>query len=192
MQWLKRRPSFFGLFMSITSLVANLGHNYVYTIRVRMGIWLKSVQRRPFDSSIMVLCVRWYITYKLSYYDLRDLMAERGVNLSHTTTLRWANAASPNSRRSGIALPSQFALPGEWTKPTYASEGDGGISISFGSSPPGSDRLASGRPTPSPNPPSGNGSAHPESIGPNCYFCSGSRLALPLTVLRSLNSLTHD
>jgi hypothetical protein len=192
MQWLKRRPSFFGLFMSITSLVANLSHNYVYTIRVRMGIWSKSVQRHHFDSSIIVLSVRWHITYKLSYCDLRDLMAERGVNLSHTTILRWANAVSPNSRRSGIAPPSQLALPGEWTKPTYASEGDGGISISFGSFLPGSDRLASGRPTPSPNRPSGNGSAHPESVGLNCYSCSGSRLALPLIVLRSLNSSTHD
>ena len=34
---------------------------------------------RHFDSSIIILCVRWYITYKLSYRDLRDMMAERGV-----------------------------------------------------------------------------------------------------------------
>jgi transposase-like protein len=44
---------------------------------------------RHFDSAIIILCVCWYITYKLSYRDLRDMMAERGVNLAHTTILRW-------------------------------------------------------------------------------------------------------
>ena len=33
--------------------------------------------------------MRWYITYKLSYRDLRDMMAERGINLAHSTVLRW-------------------------------------------------------------------------------------------------------
>ena len=46
-------------------------------------------KRRLFDPSIIVLCVRWYITYKLSYRDLRDMMAERGIVLAHTTILRW-------------------------------------------------------------------------------------------------------
>src|SRR5215216_1664979 len=46
-------------------------------------------KRRHFDSSILILCVRWYITYKLSYRDLRDMMAERGIDLAHTTILRW-------------------------------------------------------------------------------------------------------
>jgi transposase-like protein len=45
-------------------------------------------KRRHFDSSIIILCLRWYITYNLSYRDLRDMMAERGINLAHTTTLR--------------------------------------------------------------------------------------------------------
>jgi transposase-like protein len=44
---------------------------------------------RLFDSSIIILRVRWYITYKLSYRDRRDVMAERGVRLAHTTILRW-------------------------------------------------------------------------------------------------------
>ena len=44
---------------------------------------------RHFDRSIIILCVRWYITYKLSYRDLVAMMAERGVDVSHTTILRW-------------------------------------------------------------------------------------------------------
>jgi putative transposase len=34
-------------------------------------------------------CVRWYITYRLSYRDLVEIMAERGVQVAHTTILRW-------------------------------------------------------------------------------------------------------
>jgi transposase-like protein len=44
---------------------------------------------RRFEGEIIELCVRWYITYRLSYRDLVAMMAERGLSLSHTTILRW-------------------------------------------------------------------------------------------------------
>jgi transposase-like protein len=44
---------------------------------------------RRFEGEIIELCVRWYITYRLSYRDLVAMMAERGIKLSHTTILRW-------------------------------------------------------------------------------------------------------
>jgi transposase-like protein len=44
---------------------------------------------RVFDAEIIELCVRWYITYRLSYRDLVVMMAEQGVEVSHTTILRW-------------------------------------------------------------------------------------------------------
>jgi transposase-like protein len=44
---------------------------------------------RHFDRTVIIICVRRYITYKLSYRDLVEMMAERGVDLSHTTILRW-------------------------------------------------------------------------------------------------------
>ena len=43
--------------------------------------------KRQFDTEIIVLCVRWYITYRLSYRDLVAMMAERGVIISHTTIM---------------------------------------------------------------------------------------------------------
>ena len=46
-------------------------------------------RRRSFGADIIDLCVRWYITYRLSYRDLVAMMAERGVEVSHTTILRW-------------------------------------------------------------------------------------------------------
>src|ERR671921_2781571 len=50
---------------------------------------------RHFDRTVIILCVRWYITYKLSYRDLAEMMAERGVAVSHTTILRWVQRYVP-------------------------------------------------------------------------------------------------
>ena len=52
-------------------------------------------RRRRFDAEIIELCVRWYITYRLSYRDLQAMMAERGVVVSHSTILRWVSRYVP-------------------------------------------------------------------------------------------------
>jgi transposase-like protein len=46
-------------------------------------------KRHRFDRLVMVLCVRWYVSYKLSYRDLVEMMAERGLSMAHTTIMRW-------------------------------------------------------------------------------------------------------
>src|SRR3974377_1470434 len=43
---------------------------------------------RHFDREMIILCVRWYLRYKLSYRDLVEMMADRGLSLAHTTILR--------------------------------------------------------------------------------------------------------
>jgi hypothetical protein len=58
--------------------------------------------KRHFDAEIIVLCVRWYITYKLSYWDLFAIMAERAVVVSHTTIMRWVIRYAPESRSVGV------------------------------------------------------------------------------------------
>ncbi len=40
-------------------------------------------------SEIIVLNVRWYCRYALSYRDLEEMMAERGVEVDHSTINRW-------------------------------------------------------------------------------------------------------
>ena len=42
--------------------------------------------RRRFEAEIIELCVRWYISYRLSYRDLVAMMGERGLEMSHTST----------------------------------------------------------------------------------------------------------
>jgi len=50
---------------------------------------------RHFDAEIVVLCVRWYLSFKLSYRDLVSMMSERGIKLAHTTILRWVQHYMP-------------------------------------------------------------------------------------------------
>ena len=50
---------------------------------------------RHFDAEIVVLCVRWYLSFKLSYRDLVSMMRERGIAMAHTTILRWVQHYTP-------------------------------------------------------------------------------------------------
>jgi transposase-like protein len=66
---------------------------------------LPSMRNRPsknnlfkgehFEQEIIILCVRWYLRYKLSYRDLVEMMAERGLSVAHTTILRWVQRYAP-------------------------------------------------------------------------------------------------
>jgi transposase-like protein len=49
----------------------------------------KLFRGRHFQDDIIVLCVRWYLRYSLSYRDLEELMAERGLSVDHSTVARW-------------------------------------------------------------------------------------------------------
>jgi len=51
---------------------------------------------RHFDQEIVVLCVRWYLSYKLSYRDLVAMMGEHGIAVAHTTILRWVQHYTPD------------------------------------------------------------------------------------------------
>ena len=39
---------------------------------------------RHFDREVIILCVRWYLRFKLSFRDLVEMMAERGLSMAHT------------------------------------------------------------------------------------------------------------
>ncbi len=49
----------------------------------------KLFQGRHFDREVIILCVRWYLRFKLSFRDLVEMMAERGLSMAHTTIMRW-------------------------------------------------------------------------------------------------------
>ena len=62
---------------------------------------------RHFDHEIIVLCVRWYLRFKLSFRDLVEMMAERGLSMAHTTIMRWVHHYAPEFERRW----NRFARP---------------------------------------------------------------------------------
>jgi len=62
---------------------------------------------RHFEQEVIILCVRWYLRYKLSYRDLVEMMAERGLPIAHTTILRWVRRYAPEFDKRW----SRFATP---------------------------------------------------------------------------------
>jgi transposase-like protein len=75
---------------------------------------------RHFDREVIILCVRWYLRYKLSYRDLVEMIAERGLSLAHTTIMRWVQRYVPEFEKRW----SRFARPvgGSWRR-AFASRG---------------------------------------------------------------------
>ncbi|HHS8295677.1 TPA: IS6 family transposase, partial [Yersinia enterocolitica] len=54
-----------------------------------MSLIRKSFQRLHYPVDIIAQCVRWYLAYSLSLRDLEEMMAERGINVDHSTLHRW-------------------------------------------------------------------------------------------------------
>jgi IS6 family transposase len=50
---------------------------------------------RHHEPEIILLCVRWYLRYQLSYRDLEEMMCERGLSIDHTTIFRWVQRYAP-------------------------------------------------------------------------------------------------
>jgi hypothetical protein len=48
-----------------------------------------------FPREVIVLGVRWYLRYHLSYRDLEELLAERGIVVDHVTLYRWVARFTP-------------------------------------------------------------------------------------------------
>ena len=46
-------------------------------------------KRSHYQCEIILVCVRWYCKYGISYRDLEEMTLERGVDVDHTTLYRW-------------------------------------------------------------------------------------------------------
>ena len=68
-------------------IAKGLGDNGIWRIAKLNGILY--LAGRWFEDDIILLCLRWYFRFKLSYRDLVAILGERGLSISHTTILRW-------------------------------------------------------------------------------------------------------
>ena len=54
-----------------------------------------SFANKQFPSSTILMAIRWYVAYKLSYRNIEELLAERGVRVDHATIHRWVCEYAP-------------------------------------------------------------------------------------------------
>lgn len=50
---------------------------------------------KHYQGEVILLCVRWYLKYALSYRNLEEIMCERGLSVDHTTIYRWVMIYAP-------------------------------------------------------------------------------------------------
>ena len=55
----------------------------------------ESFKWKHYQADIILLCVRWYLKYPLSYRNLEEMMQERGLYITHTTIMRWVHQYGP-------------------------------------------------------------------------------------------------
>ena len=69
-------------------------------------------KRRRFPVEIILLCVRWYCKYGISYRDLVEMMQERGVEVDPSTIMRWVHRYAPEleKRRALVSRLSSHLL----------------------------------------------------------------------------------
>ena len=65
-----------------------------------------------FPPEIIVLAVRWYLRFGLSYRDVEELLAERGIEVDHVTVYRWVQRFTPQLTEA--ARPCRHAVGDRW------------------------------------------------------------------------------
>jgi IS6 family transposase len=106
---------------------------------------------RHFQDELIVVCVRRYLRYSLSYRDLEELMAKRGLRVDHSTLARWVLRYAPilsqrmrrhlrNMNRSWRLDETYVRVAGKWTY-LYRALDSAGNTVDFLLSPH-RDRVA--------------------------------------------------
>ena len=65
-----------------------------------------------FPVDVIVLAVRWYLRFGLSYRDVEELLSERGVEVDHVTVYRWLQRFTPLLAEA--ARPCRHAVGDRW------------------------------------------------------------------------------
>src|SRR5213595_3062367 len=100
---------------------------------------------RHFTDEIIVLCVRWYLRYSLSYRDLTEIMCERNLSIDPSTIWRWVQRYAPElnerlrrelkpTNRSWRVDETYVRVAGRWTY-LYRAVDSTGETIDFMLSP---------------------------------------------------------
>ena len=102
---------------------------WVPRTRSRYATCRHSCMRPPsrfrFPPEVIMLAVRWYLRYGLSYRDVEELLAERGIVVDHVTIYRWVQRFTPEL--IDAARPSRHVAGDRWfVDETYLKVADAG------------------------------------------------------------------
>ena len=100
---------------------------------------------RHFEDVIILLCVRWYLRYSLTYRDLEEILAERNLAVDHVTIWHWVQRYAPvlnqrirremrNPNRSWRVDETYVKVAGKWAY-LYRAVDSAGETIEFMLSP---------------------------------------------------------
>ena len=70
------------------------------------------LRRVPVPPEVIILALRWYLRYSLSYRDGEELLAERGIAVDHVTIYRWVQRFTPEL--IDAARPSRHVAGDRW------------------------------------------------------------------------------
>src|ERR1700688_817685 len=96
---------------------------------------------RHFEAEIILLCVRWYLRFGLSFRNLEEMMAERNLSVDHVTIWRWVQSYAPDlnrrcrpelrpTNRSWRVDETYLRVAGKWTY-LYRAVDSTGATIDF-------------------------------------------------------------
>ena len=96
---------------------------------------------RHFEAEIIVVCVRWYLRFGLSFRSLEELMVERNVTVDNVTIWRWVQRYAPElhrrcrpelrmTNRSWRVDETYLRVAGKWTY-LYRAVDSTGATIDF-------------------------------------------------------------
>ncbi len=129
-------------------------------------------QVAPFRGDVILWAVRWYCRYPISYRDLEEMLAERGISVDHTTIYRWVQCYAPEMEKrlrwfwrrgfdpSWRLDETYVKVRGKWTY-LYRAVDKRGDTIDFYLSPTRSAKAAKRF--------LGQGPARPEALGKACH-----------------------
>ena len=73
---------------------------------------------RHYPSDIIMLALRYYLAYKLSYRDIEEIFAERNIHFDHSTLNRWVIKYAPQLEAIFRSKSVEYLACGEWMKLT--------------------------------------------------------------------------
>jgi transposase, IS6 family len=70
-----------------------------------------------FPPDVIVVAVRWYLRFGLSYRDVEELLAEGGVEVDHVSVYRWVQRFTPLLAEAARPAGTLSEVAGSWMRP---------------------------------------------------------------------------